>query len=208
MCWHLLSELYSVYALNPDWFICMKWDSPWYLLWCSWMVPSIWCTLYTNKVIKGNAKLFTRISWCCLFSYFISELWGDGLWACPQLSSYSWWGCEYNMYCCWQNYTSNFMGKADVRELYYWSASVSVGHPAGALAIICHWVLLTWLTYTYRIPMSRWHSSQRVFTRPICMPIIFLDWAHQLMYDPLLIVISSSGIFAILGIGSGPSKHW
>jgi hypothetical protein len=42
------------------------------------------------------------------------------------------------------------------------------------------------------------------------MPIIFLDWAHQLMYvhDQLLIVISSSGMFAMLGIGSGPSKLW
>ncbi len=127
----------------------MKWDSPRYLLWCSRMVPSIWCKLYTNKVIKDNAKLFTRISWCCLFSYFISELWGDVLWACPQLSSYSWWGWEYNMYCCWKSYTSNFMGKADVCELNYWLASASVGHPAGALAIICCWVLLTWLTYAY-----------------------------------------------------------
>ncbi len=54
-----------------------------------------------------------------------------------------------SMYHCWQNYTSNFMGKADVCELYYWPASVSVGHPTGALAIICHWVLLTWLTYAY-----------------------------------------------------------
>ncbi len=42
-----------------------------------------------------------------------------------------------------------FMGKADVCELYYWLASVSVGHPVGALAIICCWVLLTWLTYAY-----------------------------------------------------------
>ncbi len=25
----------------------------------------------------------------------------------------------------------------------------SVGHPAGALAIICLWVLLAWLTYAY-----------------------------------------------------------
>ncbi len=106
-------------------------------------------TLHQYKVIEGNTKSFTRISWCCLFSYFISELWGDGLWACPQLSSYSWLGCEYNMYCCWQNYTSNFMGKADVCELYYWLASVPVGHPAGALAIICLWVLLTWLHYAY-----------------------------------------------------------
>ncbi len=32
---------------------------------------------------------------------------------------------------------------------YYWSTSVSVGHPAGALTIICLWVLLTWSTYAY-----------------------------------------------------------
>jgi hypothetical protein len=44
----------------------------------------------------------------------------------------------------------------------------------------------------------------------MCMPIIFLDWAHQLMYvhDQLLIVRSSSGMLAMLGIGSGPSKLW
>jgi hypothetical protein len=41
------------------------------------------------------------------------------------------------------------------------------------------------------------------------MPIV-LGWAHQLMYvhDQLLIDISSSGILAMLGVGSGPSKHW
>ncbi len=113
------------------------------------MVLSIWCIFYTSNVIKGNVLHFSRITWCCLFSYFISELWRDGLCTCPQLISYSWWGCEYNMYHCWQNYTSNFMGKPDVCELYYWLGSVSVVHPAGALAIICCWVLLTWLTYTY-----------------------------------------------------------
>jgi hypothetical protein len=38
----------------------------------------------------------------------------------------------------------------------------------------------------------------------------FFDWAHQLMYvhDQLLIVKSSSGMLALLGIGSGPSKLW
>ncbi len=83
-----------------------------------------------------------RITWCCLFSYFISELRRGGLWACPQLSSYSWWGCEYNMYrlmtklylwLIWEklmyvSYTTNQPGS-------------SVRHPAGALAIICLWVL-------------------------------------------------------------------
>ena len=41
------------------------------------------------------------------------------------------------------------MGKVDVCELYYWSVSVFVEHPTGAVAIICLWVLLTWLTYAY-----------------------------------------------------------
>jgi hypothetical protein len=35
-------------------------------------------------------------------------------------------------------------------------------------------------------------------------------WTHQLMYvhNQLLIVISSSGMLALLGIGSGPSTLW
>ncbi len=42
------------------------------------------------------------------------------------------------------------------------------------------------------------------------MPIIFLDWALQLMYvhDQLMIVISSSSMVATLGMGAGPSKLW
>jgi hypothetical protein len=38
----------------------------------------------------------------------------------------------------------------------------------------------------------------------------FFDWVHQLMYvhDQLLIVISSSGMFAMLAMGAGPSKLW
>ncbi len=68
---------------------------------------------------------------------------------------------------------STFLGEVDVCELYYWLASVSVGHPAGALAITCHWVLLTWLIYALWDALSRWCSSWRVFTPPMCMPISF-----------------------------------
>jgi hypothetical protein len=37
-----------------------------------------------------------------------------------------------------------------------------------------------------------------------------LDWAHQLMYvhDQLLIIISSSGMLAMLGMGAGTSELW
>ncbi len=84
----------------------------------------VWCILYTSKVIKSGAlHILTRIAWCFMLSYLISELRMDGLWACPQLSSYSWWGCEYNTYHCWQNYTFNLLGEVDVYELYYWLAS-------------------------------------------------------------------------------------
>ncbi len=80
-----------------------------------------------------------------MFSCFISELRSDGLWACPKLSSYSWWGCEYNMYLCWQNYLQ-VLGEVDVCELYYWPARHGL-HPSGALALICLWVLWHgWLT--------------------------------------------------------------
>ncbi len=106
-------------------------------------------------------------------------------------------------------HTSNFFGKADVCELYYWSASVSVGHPVGALAIICHWVLLTWLAYAYGMLCQDHIAPGELFTPPMCITIV-LDWAHQLMYahGQLLIIISSSGMLAMLGIGSGPSKLW
>jgi hypothetical protein len=44
---------------------------------------------------------------------------------------------------------------------------------------------------------------------PMCMPFI-LDWALQLMYvyNQFLIVISSCGMLAMLGMGAGPSKLW
>jgi hypothetical protein len=37
-----------------------------------------------------------------------------------------------------------------------------------------------------------------------------LDWAHQLIYvhDQLRIIISSSGMLAMLGMGAGPSELW
>ncbi len=92
----------------------------------------------------------TRIAWCCLFSYIISELRRGGLWACPQLSSYSWWGCEYNMYrLLTKLYLQLFWEKLTyVSYTTDWPGS-SVGHPTGALAITCPWVILTWLIYAY-----------------------------------------------------------
>ncbi len=88
-------------------------------------------------------------------------------------------------------------------------ASVSVEHPAGALAIICCWVLLTWLTYAIMACFVKMTLLPESFYSSNVHAII-LGWAHQLIYvhDQLPIVISSSGMFAMLGIGSGPSKLW
>jgi hypothetical protein len=86
----------------------------------------------------------------------------------------------------------------------------SVEHPAGALAIICLWVLLIWLTYAYGMLCQDDVAPGEFLLVQCACQIIFLDWAHQLMYvhDQLLIVILSSGILAMLGVGSGPSKPW
>jgi hypothetical protein len=47
------------------------------------------------------------------------------------------------------------------------------------------------------------------FDSPMCMPF-FLDWALQLIYvhNQFLIVMSSSGMLAMLGMGAGSSKLW
>ncbi len=140
----------------------------------------------------------TRIAWCCLISYFISELRKGGLGACPQLSSYSWWGCEYNMYRLF-----------DVCELYSWPARVFRRASRRCSSLNLSVGSLTWLTYALWDALSRWHRSWRVLTPSMCMPIFF-DWALQLMYvhNQLMIVISSSRMVATLGMGAGPSKLW
>ncbi len=69
------------------------------------------------------------------------------------------------------------MGKADI---CYWLASVSVGHPTGALAIICLWVFLTWLTCAY------WMLCQDVIAPG---EFLLLQCAYQLSF------------------GLGPSTH-
>jgi hypothetical protein len=85
----------------------------------------------------------------------------------------------------------------------------SVGHLAGALAIICFWVLLTWLTYAYGM-LCQDDVSPREFLLIQCACQLFLGLgtSTHVCHDQLLIVISSSGMFAMIGIGSGPSKLW
>ncbi len=136
--------------------------------------------------------LLTRIIWCCLFSYFISEFQRDGLWACPQLIGYSWWGCEYNMHLCWQNYTFNFWGK-----LMYVSYSTdwpgfSVGHPVGALSIICLWVLWhSWLTlagcFVKMTLLLKRSTCPMYMPIPICRIRKFTSYLFMIISDRYII---------------------
>jgi hypothetical protein len=84
-----------------------------------------------------------------------------------------------------------------------------VGHPAGALAIICLWVLLTWLIYAYGMLCQDDVAPGEVLLFQCACQLFFgLGTSTHVCHDQLLIVISSSGMFAMLGIGSGPSKLW
>ncbi len=115
----------------------------------------------------------TRIAWCCLFSYFISELRRGGLWVCPQLSSYSWWGGEYNMYCLltklylqlfgrnWCMWAVLLIGQR-FSKTSHWCSSYNLSLGSFTMVNSCWWGAL-----------SRWRGSWRVFTPPMCMPISF-----------------------------------
>ena len=58
----------------------------------------------------------------------------------------------------------------------------SVGHPIGALALICLWVLLTWLTYAHGMLSQDDVASWRVFTAPMCMPIVWTGHFNSCMF--------------------------
>jgi hypothetical protein len=67
-------------------------------------------------------------------------------------------------------------------KLMYMSYTTSVGHPVGALALICLWVLLTWLTYAYGMFNQDDIASWRVFTTPMCMPIVWTGHFNSCMF--------------------------
>jgi hypothetical protein len=69
---------------------------------------------------------------------------------------------------------------------------------------------LTWLTYAYGKLCQDGVAPGEFYSSNMYANTIFLDWALQLMYvcDQLLIIISSIGIVATLGMGAGPSKLW
>ncbi len=58
----------------------------------------------------------------------------------------------------------------------------SVGHLVGALALICLWVLLTWLTYPYGMLSQDDIASWKVFTIPMCMPIVWTGHFNSCMF--------------------------
>ncbi len=141
-------------------------------LWYLRMIPSLRFILYTSKVIKGNVCIFQDRLVLPVLLYYQWALEG---WVVSrsQLISYFWCGFKYNMYHCWQIYNSNFMGKADVCELYNWLACFSrASHRCSSNNLLV--VFLNMVDLCLRDALSRWRSSQRVFTCPLCMPIIFL----------------------------------
>ncbi len=58
----------------------------------------------------------------------------------------------------------------------------SVGHLIGAIALICLWVLLTWLTYAYGMLSQYDIASWRVFSTPMCMPIVWTGPFNSCMF--------------------------
>jgi hypothetical protein len=162
---------------------------------------TIVCDEYSTPVRYSRVMLVhtARICWCCLISYFISELRRDGLWAYPQLSSYSWWGCECNMYRGWQNYTFNFLGEVDVCKLYYWPATVFSRSSQRGTSFDLSLGSFDTVDLHLWDAQSRWRYFLESFHNSN-VHANCLDWALQLMYvcNHLLIVISSSGMVASL----------
>ncbi len=100
--------LYPFSALNPDCFIRIIWDSPWYLVSISGWYHHVWCILYTNDVILGALCVLPGSVGVACSPMLPVSCGGIG---CEPVSSIchssSWWGCEYSTF-CWQNYTVNF----------------------------------------------------------------------------------------------------
>jgi hypothetical protein len=114
------------------------------------MVPSPRGILYTSKVIKGNAFAYTtRVAWCCLFSFLSVSF--DGMGCEPVLNLVAATPDEAVSIICTIVDKTNLQLLGLLMYVSYTTDRLggSVGHPAGALAIICLWVLLTWLTYAY-----------------------------------------------------------
>ncbi len=59
---------------------------------------------------------------------------------------------------------------------------VSVGHPTGALAIICLWVYLTWSTYSYDMFYQDDIAPGEFFTPQICMPMYMTGHFNSCMF--------------------------
>ncbi len=143
----------------------------------------------------------TRIAWCCLFSYFISELRRGGLWACPQAVSIL---CTI----CWQNYTFNFLGEVDVCELYYWPARVFSRASRRCSSLYLSVGSLTWLTYALWDGLSRWNRSWRVLTLQCACKFFGLCTSIHVCSQSIPDCYIIKQHVSHAGMGAGPSKLW
>ncbi len=144
----LLSGLYPFSALNPDCFICITWDSPWYLVSTSGWYHHVWCILYTNDVIPGTLCVYYQdplVLPVLLCYQWAVEGWVVSMFPVFAIAIALPGKAVSTRYFCWQNYTVNFSKLLYVSFATVWPG-VSVGHPAGLLAIF-------WLLF-----MGFWHD--------------------------------------------------
>jgi len=138
---------FGMYIHVPLWTLIVHsyfWDSPWNLIvFVADGTITVWCILYTNNRINGMWN--TKIRWCCLFSYVYQQAFErGGLWPRPvslqlqKLFLVRQWVLVLLLTHSYQQLLLLLL----CYELSYWPARSIVGHPAGAQAYCCQWVLL------------------------------------------------------------------
>lgn len=137
---------FGMYIHVPLWTLIVHsyfWDSPWNLIvFVADGTITVWCILYTNNRILMVCEIPRSVGVACSPKYTSKLLKGVGCdrARCPyNCRSFFWWGSEY-WYSCWHTHTNKYV--VVCYELSYWPARSIVGHPAGAQAYCCQWVLL------------------------------------------------------------------
>ena len=142
-------------AVNTDCSFVYFWDSPWNLIvFVADGTITVWYILYTNNRINGMWN--TKIRWCCLFSYVYQQAFErGGLWLrlmslqLQKLLLVRQWVLVLLLTHSYQQVMTTVVVCS---ELNYWPAGSIVGHPAGAQAYCCQWVLL----HGRLTPMLHW----------------------------------------------------
>ena len=100
----------SSFRFEPWLFICITWDSPWYLVTISGWYQNVWCILYTNDVIPGTLCVYYQDQ--LMLPVLLCYQWAvEGWVVSPFLPlAIALPGEAVSIrYFCWQNYTVNFL---------------------------------------------------------------------------------------------------